>query len=44
MKQLPCIKRYVLIELLKSIIARTNTLTDMNLDDSFYPHAYIDLQ
>ena len=45
MKQLPCIKQYVLAyKRLKTIIPMTNNLTDMIFDDNFYldPRAFLD--
>ena len=36
MKQLPCIKQYVIGQRLKTTITMTNNLTDMLSDDSFY--------
>jgi len=36
MKQLPCIKQYVLGQRLKTILTMTNNLTDTIFDDSFY--------
>ena len=36
MKQLPCIKHYVLRQYFKTIKTMTNNLTDMIFDDNFY--------
>ena len=36
MKQIPCIKQYVLGQCLKTIITITNNITDMIFDDSFF--------
>ena len=46
MKQLHCIKQYILGQRLKTIITMTNNLTHMLFDDSFFldPIAQIDLQ
>jgi len=40
MKQLPCIKQYVLGQLLKSIITMTNNLTYMIYYNRFYLDPY----
>ena len=40
MKELPCIKQYVLKKRLETIITMTNNLTDMIFDDKFYLGAW----